>query len=164
MKKKRAEQFSREVESYRRALLFCARESDWEEFKAKAGRLFDYVETIERVELEKRFYLVFSIILAALVLAVIALFSVNFEVSPESMRLKNTVLFTAIAASTFELYFFINYRTYAGVRTSLYKERRENFIKNIEKDFRSFALQTAGGKLTPLEREDVLVRHQEQAA
>lgn len=146
MRKERAEQFSREVDSYRKALLFCARKSDWEEFKAKAGKLFDYVETIERVELERRFFSVFSVILAALVVAVIALFSVNFEVSPESMRLKNTVLFTAIAASTLELYFYINYRTYAGVRTSLYKERRENFIKNIEKDFRSFNLQTGGGR------------------
>ena len=164
MKKERAEKFSREVESYRKALLFCAKACDWEEFKAKAGRLFDYVETVERVELERRFFTVFSVILAALVLTVIALFSVNFEVSPESMRLKNTVLFIAIAASTFELYFFINYRTYAGTRTSLYKERREKFIKNIEQDFRSFALQTAGGKLTPLEKEDVLVRHQKQAA
>jgi hypothetical protein len=146
MKKELAEQFSREVESYRKALLFCARESDWEEFKAKAGRLFDYVETIERVELEKRFFSVFSVILAALVLIIIALFSVNFEVSPELMRLKNTILFAAIAASSFELYFFINFRTYAGVRTSLYKERRENFIRNIEKDFRSFALQAVGGR------------------
>ncbi len=146
MKKELAEQFSREVEGYRKALLFCARESNWEEFKAKAGKLFDYVETIERVELERKFFSVFSVILAALVVTVIALFSVNFEVSPESMRLKNTVLFTAIAASGFELYFFINYRTYAGVRTSLYKERRQSFIKNIEKDFRSFDLQAGGGR------------------
>ena len=146
MRKKLAEQFRREVESYRRALLFCAKKSDWEEFKAKAGKLFDYVEAVERVELEKRFFTLFSVILAALVLAVIALFSVNFEVNPESMRLKDTVLFTALAASTFELYFFINYRTYAGARTSLYKERRENFIKNIEKDFRSFDLQAASGR------------------
>jgi hypothetical protein len=146
MRKKLAEQFSREVESYRRALLFCAKKSDWEEFKAKAGKLFDYVEAVERVELEKRFFTLFSVILAALVLAVIALFSVNFEVNPESMRLKNTVLFTALVASTFELYFFINYRTYASARTSLYKERRENFIKNIEKDFRSFDLQATSGR------------------
>jgi len=144
MRKKLAEQFSREVESYRRALLFCAKKSDWEEFKAKAGKLFDYVEAVERVELEKRFFTLFFVILAALVLAVVALVSVNFEVSPESMRLKNTVLFTALAASTFELYFYINYRTYAGSRISLYKERRENFIKNIEKDFRNFDLQTGG--------------------
>jgi hypothetical protein len=144
MKKERAEKFSREVESYRKALLFCARESNWEEFKAKAGTLFDYVEAIERVELERRFFKVFSVILAALVLTAIAFLSVNFEVNPELMRLKNTILFAAIAASTFELYFFINYRTYAGVRTSLYKERRENFIKNIERDFRNFDLQTSG--------------------
>jgi hypothetical protein len=146
MRKEVAEQFSREVEGYRRALLFCAKKSDWEEFKAKAGKLFDYVEAVERVELEKRFFSVFSVILAALVLAVIALLSVNFEISPESIRLKNTVLFTAIVASSFELYFFINYRAYAGIRTSLYKERRETFIRNMEKDFRSFDLHAADGR------------------
>ena len=140
MKKELAEQFSREVDSYRKALLFYARKNDWEEFKAKAGRLFDYVESIEHVELERRFFSVFYVMLAALVLTVIALFSINFEVSPELMRLKNTVMLAALAVSSFELYFFINYRTYIGTRTSIYTELHENFIKGIERDARSFDL------------------------
>ena len=142
MKKELAEQFSREVEGYRKALLYYAKGNDWEAFKAKAGRLFDYVEAVERVELEKRFYKVFSVILAAIALTVVALFSVNFEVSPELMRLKNAVMLAALAVSSFELYFFINYRTYIGARTSIYTERRESFIKGIERDFRSFDLRT----------------------
>jgi Na+/H+ antiporter NhaC len=141
MKKELAEQFSREVESYRKALLFYARKNDWEEFKTKAGRLFDYVESIEHVELERRFFSVFYVILAALVLTVIALFGINFGISPELMRLKNTVLLAALVVGSFELYFFINYRTYAATRTSIYTERRENFIRGIERDFRSFNLQ-----------------------
>ena len=142
MRKELAEQFSREVDGYRKALLFYARKNDWEAFKTKAGRLFDYVEAVERVELEKRFYTVFSVILAAITLTVIALFSVNFEVSPESMRLKNTVMFAALAVSSFELYFFVNYKTYTGARASISAERRQSFIKGIQQDFRSFGRLT----------------------
>lgn len=146
MKKELNDQFNREVDGYRNALLGDARKSDWTAFEAKAGKLFDYVESIERRELERRFYSAFSLILAALILAVIALFSINFEVSPELMRLKNTVMLAALATSSFELYFFINYRMYTGVRTSLYQERRENFIRNIERDFRRFHLRNEGDR------------------
>jgi hypothetical protein len=141
MKKELAEQFSREVDSYRKALLFYARKSDWEEFKAKAGRLFDYVETIERSELEKRFFTVFGVILAGLIMTTIALFGVDFEISPELMRLKSNIMITTLAASGYELYFYLNYRFYISVRSSHYEQRRENFIRNIERDFRSFNLQ-----------------------
>lgn len=34
-------QFNQDVENYRKALLYNARKSDWETFKAKAGRMFD---------------------------------------------------------------------------------------------------------------------------
>jgi ABC-type multidrug transport system fused ATPase/permease subunit len=142
MKKERAEQFSREVETYRRSLLYYARKRDWEEFKAKAGRLFDYVETIEYSELERRFFTVFGIVLAALVLSTITLFGVNFEISPELMRLKITIILIALAATGYELYFYLNFRMYVDIRTSHYGQRRENFIRNIEQDFRSFDLQS----------------------
>jgi hypothetical protein len=141
MKKELAEQFSREVDGYRKALVFYARKSDWEEFKGKAGRLFDYVETIERSELERRFFTVFGVILAGLVLTVVALFGVDFEISPGLMRLKNNIMITALAASGYELYFYLNYRFYVDVRLSHSEQRRENFIRNIERDFRSFDLQ-----------------------
>ncbi len=139
MKKELAQQFNREVDSYRKALLWYARKCDWEEFRAKAGRLFDYVESIEFAELERRFFATFSIILAVLIMAVVALLSVNFEVRPELMRLKNACFLSAIAASSFELYFYINYRKYVSVRTGYYNKRRESFIKNMEQDFLGYA-------------------------
>ncbi len=140
MKREDAQQFNREVEGYRRALLWCARKSDWDAFKAKAGRLFDYIESIERVELERRFFSVFYLILVLLVVAVTALLSVNFEVTPELIRLKNTVMLVTLVMCGFELYFFLNYRRYTGVRMAIYQERREKFIRCIEKDFRGFTL------------------------
>ncbi len=146
MKREHAQRFSQEVEGYRRALLWCARASDWDAFKAKAGRLFDYIESIERVELERKFFSVFYLILGLLVVAVTALFSVNFEVTPELIRLKNTVMLVALVMCGFELYFFLNYRRYTGIRMAIYKERREKFIRRIEKDFRGFTTpqETAG--------------------
>ncbi len=146
MKRDLAKQFTQEVEGYRKALLWHARASDWEAFELKAGRLFDYVESIEHVELEKRFFSVFYIILGVLILTIIALFGVNFEVAPELIRLKNAIILAALAASSFELYFFINFLRYTDARTSLYKKRRDNFVRNIEKDFRGFDLrpQAAG--------------------
>jgi hypothetical protein len=142
MKKEIAEQFNREVDNYRRALLYCARKCDWEAFKDKAGRLFDYVESIEFRELERRFFTVFNFILSILVLAVIMLFSVDFQVHPELLRLKSVFVMSALAGSGFELYFFIDYRMYAVIKVSNYKKRREIFIRNIEQDFRSYAGQT----------------------
>jgi hypothetical protein len=141
MKKTAREAFNREVDTYRKALLYYARTRDWPAFEAKAGRMFDYVEAVERSELERRFYSLFLLILAGLVVAVIALLSIHFEVSPPLIRLKNTILFGAIVASTFELYFYINYRTYTGDRVSFYRERRKSFIDNLERDFRTYCLQ-----------------------
>ncbi len=142
MKKELAERFNEEVDSYRNALLNCARKRDWETFKDKAGRLFDYVESIEFQELERRFFTIFSSILALLVLAVIALLSVDFQVHQELLRLKGAFILFALAASSFELYFFVNYRMYAEIKTTNYKKRRDHFIKNIEQDFRGYTAQT----------------------
>jgi hypothetical protein len=141
MRKERKDQFNEHVESYRRALMYNARISDWETFKAKAGRMFDYVESIEYAELERRFFKNFNTILIILAAITIALFQVDFEVTPELLRLKNLVVFGGILASTFELYFYINYRTYVKVRSTLYAERREKFIRDIEQDFRSYVVQ-----------------------
>lgn len=141
MKKELAELFNKEVESYRNGLLYYARKRDWETFEDKAGRLFDYVESIEFRELERRFFTVFNLILAVLVLAVIMLFSVDFQVHTELLRLKGGFILSAVAVSSFELYFYIDYRMFIGIKTFSYKRRRENFIKGIEQDFQSYAVQ-----------------------
>jgi len=141
MKRQLAERFNQEVENHRKALLYYARKCDWETFEAKAGRLFDYVESIEFMELERRFFTVFNLILGVLILAIIGLLTVDFEVHRELFKFKNSFVMTTLAVSSFELYFFIDYRLYVGVKTRYYKKRRENFIRNIEKDFRGFTVQ-----------------------
>lgn len=143
MKRELADQFNREVENYRRALLYHARKSDWETFKAKAGRMFDYLESVEFRELERRFFRTFTLILVILIAAVIVFFNMNFEVHEDWLRLKNSILFSALAVSSFELFFYVNYRRYIGARTINYEERRERFIRGIEQDFRTYAAQSA---------------------
>jgi hypothetical protein len=142
MKREFAEQFNREVDNYRKALLYYARKCDWATFEDKAGRLFDYVETVEFRELERRFYRVFSLVLGLLVLVVIGLFSVNFEGNQELMRLKNVVILSSLAVTSFELYFYVGYRRYLDVKTRYYGKRREKFVRGIERDFQGYAVQT----------------------
>ena len=136
------EQFNQEVENYRKALLYHAQIGDWEPFKAKAGRMFDYVEAIEYSELESRFFTHFNVILIALIAIVVALFKVDFAVTPALLRLKNTMVLAGLGVSSFELYFYLNYKIYMRVKTVHYPERREKFIRNLEKDFRTYVLQT----------------------
>lgn len=144
MKKELAELFNREVESYRSGLLYYARKCDWEKFENKAGRMFDYVESIEFRELERRFFMVFNLILGVLVLGVILLFSVDFQAHQALLRLKSGFILTSLAVSSFELYFFIDYRTFISIKTFSYKRRRENFIKGLEQDFQNYVIQ--GGR------------------
>lgn len=144
MKREHAEQFSREVDGYRNALLYAARKSDWEAFKVKAGRLFDYVEQVECTELERRFFRTFSFILAVLVLAVLALLTVDYELHPEMLRFKNLSLLAALAASGFELYFYLDFRMYLEGKMSVYNKRRESFIRNVEQDFRCYTVRPNG--------------------
>jgi len=77
----------------------------------------------------------------ALIVIAVALFNVDLAVTPELVRLKNTMVLAGLGASSFELYFYINYRTYIKVKTVHYAERREKFIRNMEKDFRSYVLR-----------------------
>jgi len=141
MKKEIADQFNHEVETYRRALLYYARKCDWETFEAKAGRMFDYVESVEFQELERRFFRTFGLFLGAIIIAVTVFLNIDFEVHQEWLQWKNSFLFSAIAACTLEIYFFINYRTYIDVKTYGQKKRREKFIHGIEADFRKYTLQ-----------------------
>ena len=125
------------MEEYRRALLHYAGASEWDEFKARAGRLFDYVESIEFSEIERRFFHVFSAILAFLILVVMVLFNYDFASNAELLRLKNAFILVALGASSFELYFYLNYRLYMGARTANSRRRREVFIREMIQDFRT---------------------------
>jgi len=141
MKRGWKDQFNQDVENFRRALLYHARTCDWVTFKAKAGRLFDYVESIEYAELERRFFKNFTAVLVALIAIAVALFQVDLAAEPGLLRLKNLMVLAGLGVGSFELYFYINYRTYLKVRTFHYAARRERFIRNIELDFRGYVVQ-----------------------
>jgi hypothetical protein len=134
------QQFNQEVENYRKALLYHARTCDWETFKAKAGKMFDYVEAIEYSELERRFFTNFNVILAVLVVIIAALFKVDFAVTPELVRLKNIMVLAGLGVSSFEPYFYPDYKIHEG-QTVHYSERRENRVK-YRKDFRNYVVQS----------------------
>ena len=144
MNKELDDQFNHEVETYRRALLFCAKKCDWEAFGAKAGRMFDYVESVEFQELERRFYKTFTLVLGAIIVAVTVFLNVDFSLHQEWLQWKNAFFFSAIAACTLEIYFYINYRIYLNLKTCGQKRRRDRFIHGIEADFRKYTLQAKG--------------------
>jgi len=136
-----ANRINEEVERYRTALLRDAKESEWQSFKSKAGKLFDYLEAIELSEIQRKFFRMFNIILLALVLIIVIILKMNGEAYPALLRFKDSMVITAIAGSCFELYFFLNFRLYVKHKMSWYKKRREQFIRNMEKDFKEIIVQ-----------------------
>ncbi len=129
--------FNSEIERYRNILFSCAKRCEWDIFKVNAGKLFDYIESIEMSELERRFLRVFLLVMALLFCILALSVRVNIDSYPELARLKGFFGLTALAGGSFELYFFLNFRMYMDYKTNLYKTRRERFIRNIEDDFRN---------------------------
>ena len=142
MKQELKKQFNHEVETYRKSLLYYAKKADWATFEAKAGRMFDYMESIEFQELERRFFTTFNLILGALILAVAGFLSMDFEVHQELQQMRGSFLFCALAVCSFELYFYLDYRIYMNIKTTYYPQRRSRFIQGIEADFRSYTSQS----------------------
>lgn len=137
MRKELYRSFNEEIQKYRNSLVEYARRCEWDRFKTSAGRLFDYCESVEMSETGKRFFRVFSTILASLfiVLAlIIKLHSGNF---PELIGMKKFIVVSALVGAWFEFYFFLNYRMYMEYKTAFYNKRKERFIRSIEEDFRS---------------------------
>ena len=141
MKKEHAEQFNQEVDRYRTALLTAARISDWGAFKTRAGKLFDYIETVESSERERKFFSVFNAFLSVLVAVVVMLLAMDFIATTAALEVRRTCILMALAGSGFELFFFVDFRLYNEARKSDYARRRQRFILGIEQDFRSLACQ-----------------------
>ena len=57
----------------------------------------------------------------------------------EWQHYKQNFLFVLLAVSSFELFFYINFRRYVEVRAALFRKRREDFIRNLEQDFQQYA-------------------------
>ena len=141
MTRELARQFSEEVEQYRRAMLYFAARCDWEEFKARAARLFEYVETVETAERERRFFAVFNSVLALLAAGVLIAFGIGPGMPAALNEYRDLAVVLSLAGFGFELFFYMNFRTYVAARMAGLHRRRQAFIRNIENDFRSFTAQ-----------------------
>jgi hypothetical protein len=124
-----------EVEGFRKALVHYAKACEWDTFEKKAGILFDYLESIERRALEEKFFRVFLTVLAVVAAAVVSITQLDGHVFPALLKYKDAIILAAIAASCFELFFFLNFRTYVKAKMSWYRKRRDQFIRNIKADF-----------------------------
>jgi hypothetical protein len=142
MKRTLSDKFNHEVNKYKNSLLFCAKQSEWDTFKEHAGRLFDYVESIEVSEFERRFFRIFKTVLGFLLLAVIVILKMNPDMYPGLANIKDKMIVLAVAGCCFEVYFFYNFRMYMKGKTLYYKKRRQKFIYNIENDFKEMDVST----------------------
>lgn len=140
MEKELHRTFNQEVHRYRHILTNCAKRCDWESFKLYAGKLFDYVEAVEMSEIERKFLRISRIIMFFLFVIAIVFFKVDADFFPEFICVKKFFTMSALVGCVFELYFFLSYRMYMKVKIDFYKQRRERFIRNIERDFRYIIL------------------------
>lgn len=132
--------FNETVHRYRNSLVYYARKCDWDTFKVIAGKLFDYVETIEAAELKRRFFKNFGLVMVVLFCMLVFVLSLDPNSSPGIERLKRVIFLAAIGGSGFEFFFFMNFRIYMKYKSELYKSRKERFIRDIEGDFRDMCL------------------------
>jgi hypothetical protein len=138
MDKSLEKSFNEEVDRYRQILLACAKKSEWNTFKTNAGKLFDYVESIEMSVLEKKFFSISRVIMAVLIVVFVTVFRLDPEVHWGTLRLRELMILAGLGGCGFELYFFLNFATYMSGKKTYYQRRRERFIRSIESDFRAF--------------------------
>ena len=139
MTRELARQFNDEVERYRRSLVYFAAKCEWEEFKRRAGSLFEYLEDVEASERERRFYRAFFYILAALTIGVVIVLGVDPQTSAAWLDRRRPFLVASLAGCSFELFFYLNFRWYVQARMAGFAKRRAAFIRGMEQDLRAFA-------------------------
>jgi hypothetical protein len=138
MEKSLEKVFNEEVNNYRIILLNCAKKSEWNTFKTNAGKLFDYVESIEMSVLERKFYSISSVIIGLLILVVVALWRIHPAIHYEIQRVRELMILAGVGGCSYQLFFFLNFKTYMDGKITSYKCRRERFIKEIEADFKTY--------------------------
>lgn len=143
MKEELRNAFNENVHRYRNTLLYCAKKCDWDTFKLIAGRLFDYIETVERAELRRRFFRSSGFVVAVMFCMVVFILALHPNVSPEIERLKRLIFFAALGAGGFEFFFYMNFHEYMKRKAALYKLRKDYFVRGVEKDFRDMCLAPA---------------------
>jgi len=133
--------FNEEVERYRRALIFAAKASEWTAFKARAGRLFDYIESVEISEIERKFFCVFISILCVVIFIAVITLNADSLPSPYLSKYREKLTLIVLSIACYELYFLYSFKLFMKSKMSCYRKRREDFIRNIENDFRDMLQQ-----------------------
>ncbi len=141
-KKRFADKMNREIEEFRRALIFEANNCDWDTFEGKAGMLFDYLESIEVSEIRRMFSLILRITGAVLLLAGLALALVSSGSNPPMLRFEAVLIVSIAGGLIFEALFFVDFRVVTRFKASHRSRRRKRFVRNIENDFRSLLKDT----------------------
>lgn len=140
MRKEMNDKINEEVVRYKKALIFYAKQCEWDTFKVKAGKLFDYLEYIEMSEFERKFFNISKIIAAVLIFMVLLIIKINPGAYPGLVKVKELMILLAIGGCCFEVHFLFNFRMYKKGKTIYYKKRRERFIRDIERDFRDIII------------------------
>jgi hypothetical protein len=99
------------------------------------------LEAIELSEIQRKFFRMFKLILFVLALIIVVILKMDGNAYPALLRFKDSMVIIAIAGSCFELYFALDFRLYVDRKMNWYKQRREKFIRNMEKDFREIHVQ-----------------------
>lgn len=132
--------FNEEVERYRRALIFAAKACEWTTFKTRAGRLFDYIESVEVSEIERKFFRVFLSILCVVIFIAIIMNADSLP-SPYLSKYREKLTLIALSIACYEFYFLYSFQLFMKAKMACYRKRREDFIRNIENDFRDMVHQ-----------------------
>ena len=99
------------------------------------------METVEAVERERRFFAVFNSVLALLAAGVLLVLGIGPRLHAAINDYRDLAVVLSLAGFGFELFFYMNFRTYVAARMAGFQRRRQVFIRNIENDFRSFTAQ-----------------------
>ncbi len=125
-----------QVTRYKNSLAFYAQICKWDVFEDNAGKLFDYLESVEMSEFESKFFSISKALATVLVIMVLFIIKLSAGAYPELLRLREVMILIAIGGCCFEVYFLYNVRMYKRGKTLYYEKRRARFIQNIERDFR----------------------------
>ncbi len=145
--------FESTVEGYRKALLCEARKCSWGVFESIAGKLFDYVESVEMSAVGKRFLRISIPVVSVLLILIAAIYKTQFDVNAAIIKIRELAILGALGCGSFELFFFFNFRTYKLTKEKFHARRRALFIKNIESDFMEKKLYCTNNPPVPFPRE-----------
>ncbi len=148
MNKEIDRKINEQVTTYKNSLAFYAQICKWDAFADSAGLLFDYLESVEMSEFERKFFSISKVVAAVLVLTVLFIIRLSTGAYPDLLRFKEVLILFAIGGCCFEVYFLYNFRMYKRGKTIYYEKRRKKFIRDIKVDFRdtiipSMALKSA---------------------